>query len=215
MDDQRYGWRFPLDIQAWVVAALAGDQEAFGNIVYAFQDDVYNLCFRMLGERTEAEDAAQECFLRAYRNLARYDHQRAFKTWLLAIASNHCIDQLRRRRMTQLSLDDEPTAAYLALASDEPTPERATITRETSEEFQQLLAILPDDYRLVVVLRYWYDYSYTEIAKMSDSSVSAVKSKLFRARRRLAEAMPSVASDLRPLRGRSPEERLSIPEEGE
>ena len=98
-----------------------------------------------------------------------------FKTWLLTIASNHCIDQLRRRRMTQLSLDDEPTAAYLALASDEPTPEQAAISRETSEEFQQLLAILPDDYRLFVVLRYWYDYSYTEIANMTSSSISAVK----------------------------------------
>ncbi len=205
----------PLDIQAWVVAAIAGDQEAFGNIVYAFQDDVYNLCFRMLGERTEAEDAAQECFLRAYRNLARFDRQRAFKTWLLTIASNHCIDQLRRRRMTQLSLDDESTAAYLALASDEPTPEQAAISRETSEEFQQLLAILPDDYRLFVVLRYWYDYSYTEIANMTSSSISAVKSKLFRARRRLAEAMPFEKSVLPPLRGRTPEERLFIPEEGE
>ena len=62
---------------------------------------MFNLCFRMLGERAEAEDAAQESFLRAYRNLGRYDRQRSFKTWLLSIASNHCIDPIARRRMTQ------------------------------------------------------------------------------------------------------------------
>lgn len=174
---------------------------------------MYNLCYRMLGERTEAEDATQECFLRAYRNLMRYDHQRSFKTWLLSIASNFCIDQLRRRRMTQVSLDDEPTAAYLALASDEPTPEQVAITQETSEEFQQLLETLPEDYRLIVVLRYWYDYSYTEIAELSGNSVSAVKSKLFRARRRLAEAIPKTERTHRFIQGRSPEERLSIREE--
>src|SRR6185369_8267154 len=93
----------------WVNAALEGNQDAFAEIVYAFQDAVYNLCYRMLGERMEAEDAAQEAFLRAYSNLHRYDPARPFKTWLLAIASNHAIDRIRKRRLTWLSIDqDEP-----------------------------------------------------------------------------------------------------------
>ena len=81
----------------------------------------------MLGESGEAEDAAQETFLRVYRNLHRYDTARPFKTWILSIASNHCIDRLRKRRMRLVSLDDEPTAAALALRSDDPTPEQAAV----------------------------------------------------------------------------------------
>jgi len=206
----------PLEILDWVVATLAGDQDAFAQLVLAYQDDVYNLCYRMLGDRIEAEDASQESFLRAYRNLGSFNRERSFKTWLLSIASHHCIDRLRRRRISFISLEDEPSAGSLALASDEPSPEQAAIAHETSEEFQQLLAQLPEDYRLVVILRYWYDYSYREIAELQGESVSAVKSKLFRARRRLAEVHPDASRKEAPKqRARSPEERLSIPEEGD
>ncbi len=173
----------------WVTAALQGDQDAFADLVYAYQDSVYNLCYRMLGERVEAEDAAQEAFLRAYLNLQRYDPQRPFKTWLLSIASNYCIDRLRRRRLQWMSLDDEPTADRLALSSDEPEPEHATLTREHSAAVQALLNELSPDYRAVVVLRYWYDYSYVEIADMMDTTESAVKSRLFRARQALADKL--------------------------
>ena len=78
-------------ISQWVHGAIEGDQEAFAEILYTFQDAVFNLCFRMLSDRTEAEDATQDVFLKAYNNLTRYDHDRSFKTWILSIASNHCI----------------------------------------------------------------------------------------------------------------------------
>lgn len=173
----------------WVQAALQGDQDAFAEIVYAYQDAVYNLCYRMLGERGEAEDAAQEAFLRAYLNLQRYDPSRSFKTWVLSIASNYCIDRLRRRRLQWMSLDDEPTVDHLALSSDEPEPEPAALTHERSVAIQELLSELSPDYRAVVVLRYWYDYSYAEIADITDSTESAVKSRLFRARQALADKL--------------------------
>lgn len=173
-------------ISQWVNDAIDGDQEAFAEIVYTFQDAVYNLCYRLLGERTEAEDAAQEAFLRAYSNLNRYDHNRGFKTWLLTITSNHCIDRLRKRRVTWLSID-EPLPANLALASDEPQPEQATLNSERSRYIQDLLNELAPDYRSAVVLRYWYDCSYAEIAEMLDTTESAIKSRLFRARQMLAE----------------------------
>lgn len=173
-------------ISQWVYAAMEGDQEAFAEIVYTFQDAVYNLCYRILGDGAEAEDAAQEAFLRAYSNLHRYDHNRSFKTWLLTIASNHCIDRLRKRRMTFVSID-EPTPATLSLASDEPLPERVTEANERSQQVQELLDELAPDYRTAVVLRYWYDYSYAEIAEMMGTTESAIKSRLFRARQTLAE----------------------------
>src|SRR5262249_34152361 len=160
-------------------------QDAFAELVYAYQDSVYNLCYRMLSERTEAEDAAQEAFLRAYLNLQRYDPSRSFKTWLLTIASNHCIDRLRRRRMKWLSIEEDPLP-NLSLSSDEPEPEDETVLREQSAEIQTILSTLNPDYRAAVILRYWYDYSYSEIADILDTTESAIKSRLFRARQILS-----------------------------
>lgn len=185
-------WPDPTIIQ-WVNATIAGDQDAFAELVYTFQDSVYNLCYRMLGERTEAEDAAQEAFLRAYTHLQRYDPERSFKTWLLSIASNHCIDRLRKRRMTYLSLDD-PLPIHLALSSDEPEPEEVTLFQERSQQVQALLDELSPDYRAAVVLRYWYDYSYVEIAEIMETTESAIKSRLFRARQTLAEKLDNARS---------------------
>jgi RNA polymerase sigma-70 factor (ECF subfamily) len=173
-----------------VNATLQGDQDAFAELVYTYQDSVYNLCYRILGERTEAEDAAQEAFLRAYSNLTHYDQMRPFKTWLLSIASNHCIDRLRKRRLMWLSID-EPTPATLALSTDEPEPEDALVSSERSHEIQNVLRELSPEYRAAVVLRYWYDYSYAEIAEMMETTESAIKSRLFRARQTLAERMNS------------------------
>ncbi|MDZ4766722.1 MAG: sigma-70 family RNA polymerase sigma factor [Chloroflexota bacterium] len=174
----------------WVNAALAGDQDAFAELVYAHQDAVYNLCYRMLYDSAEAEDASQEAFLRAYLNLARYDSARSFKTWVLSIASNHCIDRLRRRRMKWLSIDDP--LPNLTLREDEPEPEDVTIFNERSRAIQGLLHQLPPDYRAAVVLRYWYDYSYVEIADILDTTESAIKSRLFRARQMLADKIDTV-----------------------
>lgn len=180
-------------ILEWVNAALAGDQDAFAELVYTYQDSVYNLCFRLLGERTEAEDAAQEAFLRAYLNLSRYDPARSFKTWLLTIASNYCIDRLRRRRIQWLSIE-EPLPS-LTLSTDEPEPEDMAILRERGKAVQALLNQLNPEYRAAVVLRYWYDYSYVEIAEILDTTESAIKSRLFRARQLLADKLnPQTAS---------------------
>ena len=174
--------------QRWVEAARRGDRNAFSHLVEAFQGPVYNLTYRMLGDGDEAEDAAQETFLRAYRNLDRYDPGHKFSTWLLSIASHYCIDRLRRRRLTWLSLEDESLPPE-ALMSHEPGPERRAVETEREAEIQALLGSLSAEYRTVVVMHYWYDLSYEEIAKATGSTVSAVKSRLFRARRVLADEL--------------------------
>lgn len=185
-------------ILEWVQRTLQGDQDAFAELVYTFQDAVYNLCYRILYDRVEAEDAAQEAFLRAYLNLSRYDPGRSFKTWLLTIASNYSIDRLRRRRMQLVSIDDPLPA--LSLSDDEPEPEDAVSSREQSRMLQTLLDTLAPEYRAAVVLRYWYDYSYSEIASMLETTESAIKSRLFRARQMLADKLdPSMAGALSPL----------------
>ncbi|MGB1285867.1 MAG: RNA polymerase sigma factor, partial [Aggregatilineales bacterium] len=152
--------------------------------------------YRMLGERTEAEDATQEAFLRAHNNLHRYDTNRSFKTWLLSIASNHCIDRLRKRRMKFLSLDEPlPSGVALALSSTDPTPEEHAVRAEREQYIQTMLDELKPEYRAAVVLRYWYDYSYVEIADALDTTESAIKSRLFRARQMLADKMSAASSE--------------------
>lgn len=180
----------------WLQQARAGDQQAFGELVRTHQTAVYNLAYRMLGNRVEAEDAAQETFLRAYANLDRYDIERPFRTWLLSITSNFCIDRLRRRRLTWLSIE-EPLPAHPALHSDEIEPEDAVIASEQARLIQSLLAELSPEYRAAVVLHYWYDYPYQEIAEILNTTESAVKSRLFRARQTLATRIASLSSGKR------------------
>ena len=92
--------------EEWIADALKGDDDAFAALVEAYEVPVFNLCFRMLGDAGEAEEAAQEAFLRAYQNLKRYDPEKRFSTWILSIASHYCIDRLRRRRLFTVPLDE-------------------------------------------------------------------------------------------------------------
>jgi RNA polymerase sigma-70 factor (ECF subfamily) len=172
--------------KACLERARSGDDEAFGEVVQLYERAVYNLCYRMLGDPVEAEDAAQEAFIRAYTRLGTYDPERKFSSWMLAIASHHCIDRLRKRRFKWLSWDDLPPWRWLHEGGSE-SPEERAIRRETGEQVQDMLEKLPPDYRAAVVLRYWYEFSYEEIAESLDTTVSAIKSRLFRARKMLAE----------------------------
>ncbi len=162
-----------------------GNQEAFTHLVEAYQRPVYNLCYRMLGNAEEAEDASQETFLRVYKNIKHYDHKRPFSTWLLSIAAHYCIDQLRRRRMVVISMDGHP---YLDPPDNLPGPEASFYALENQKRVQALLNSLNSHDRAAVVMYYWYDFSYEEIANSLALTVSAVKSRLHRARISLAEA---------------------------
>jgi RNA polymerase sigma-70 factor, ECF subfamily len=171
----------------WLERARRGDQEAFGRLIEAYQGPVFNLAYRMLGNADEAEQAAQEAFIRAWTRLDSYDPGHKFSTWLLSITSNYSIDQLRKRRAQLLSIDG-PLPPHPALMSERGAgPEAAAADNEREQTVQLLLSTLPEDYRQTVVLRYWYDMSYEEIAEVMETTVSAIKSRLFRARRQLAE----------------------------
>lgn len=172
----------------WLQQAMKGDRDAFGRLIEAYQGPVYNLAYRMLSNVGEAEEAAQEAFIRAFTRLDSYDPAHKFSTWMLSITSNYCIDIIRKRRAILLSID-EPLPPHPALMSErEKGPEGQALHHEQEVLVQRLLQTLPEEYRQAVVLRYWYDLSYEEIAEMMDTSVSAIKSRLFRARRDLAEA---------------------------
>lgn len=172
--------------QAWLAAARRGDSQAFCRLVELYQGQVYNLAYRMLGNGVEAEDAAQETLVRAFTQLATFQPEKSFRTWLLSIAAHYCIDRLRQRRVTWLSIEQEEAPAA-ELMSHLPGPEDSLLQSEREQAVRRLLAGLPPDYRLAIVLRYWYDMSYEEIAETTGSTVSAIKTRLFRARGWLAE----------------------------
>ena len=169
----------------WVDQALRGDRAAFGQLMHRYAGAVYNLAYRMLGSAEDAEDASQEIFLRTYTRLASFDRQRRFSTWLLSIGSNYCIDRLRRRRFSWLTLDD----AAFALPSKERSPERIALDHEQQAIIQRALQQLPENYRMVTVLRYWSDLSYEEIANVTGLPESTIKTRLHRARHMLAKAL--------------------------
>ncbi|MCL7454386.1 MAG: RNA polymerase sigma factor [Anaerolineae bacterium] len=174
--------------RAWIEQALQGDRKAFGQLVRAYERPVYNLTYRMLGDPAEAEDAAQETFLRAYAKLATYQPGRKFVNWVLSIASHHCIDRLRRKgRAPQLSLDGPLPPQWLT--SDTPRPDQLVTKKQERERVREVLDILPADYRAAVVLRYWHGMSYREIAATMDTTESAIKSRLHRARRMMAQEL--------------------------
>lgn len=176
------------DESVLVERATNGDKSAFAALVDLYEKPIYNLAYRMLGETTEAQDAAQEAFLRAYTRLNSYNPERPFKTWLFSIASHHCIDRLRKRRIVWLSLDGA-LPPHPALSDGRPGPEEAVVRTERRELIRQLLGRLKPKDRLMIILRYWYDHSYEEIADETGATVSAVKSRLHRARNVLAAAL--------------------------
>ena len=171
------------DLQIWLEKAIQGNDEAFCQLVENYQKGVYNLCYRMLGNRQEAEDASQEVFWRAYKALHRYDQERPFQTWLLSIASHYCIDLYRKKKFTLVEIDQPFEETY---HDNSVTPEKAFAQSEHSSRIEALVATLNPTDRAAVVLKYWYDMSEKEIADSLSISVSAVKSRLFRARKQLA-----------------------------
>ena len=179
----------------WLVRVQNGDQQAFTHIVEAYQKPVYNLCYRMLNNAEDAEDAAQETFLRAYRSINQFDHSRQFSTWLLSIAAHYCIDQIRKNRMTIISLEDQPNRE---IPDKLPGPESTLSKREEQDRMRLLLEKLNPTDRASVIMYYWYNYSYDEIAQSLSLSESAVKSRLHRARKEMARLWISQQNKLIP-----------------
>jgi RNA polymerase sigma-70 factor (ECF subfamily) len=170
-----------------VALSQKGDLSAFNALVEAYQGQVYNLCWRMLGLREAAEDAAQEAFLAAYRNIRRFQGP-SFRAWLLRIAANAATDELRRRRRRpQVSLETPLAGSETALdlPDSSPGPEEWALRREQARHIQALLLTLPPDQRLAVILSDVQGLSYEEISQAMGSSLGTVKSRLSRGRARL------------------------------
>jgi RNA polymerase sigma-70 factor (ECF subfamily) len=171
----------------WVRRAQGGDTEAFANLVTEHQSFAYNLALRAVGDPHEAEDIAQEAFVRAWQALPNFRGQAQFRTWLYRIVTNLCCNRLPRLRRDLLNLDTEAAA----LAADHTHADLgAGLEAEERREFlHRQIEALPESYRLLITLRYQQELSYEEIASVVSLPLGTVKTGLFRAKARLREAL--------------------------
>jgi len=172
---------------------LKGDQNAFGEIVELYKDKVFQLCFRMLGNRHEAEDLAQEAFVRAFVNIHSFKINMKFSTWLYRIATNLCIDRLRKKK-PDYHLDAEVAGTeglnmYSQIASDTLKPEEEVASLELQESIQAEITKLPEKYRSVIVLKYIEELSLKEISDILDLPVGTVKTRIHRGREALRKQL--------------------------
>jgi RNA polymerase sigma-70 factor, ECF subfamily len=163
-----------------ILRARRGDAEAYGELVTRYQTSIFNVCYRILHERGEAEDLAQESFIRAYDRINTFDIEREFGPWIRRVAANVCLNHLESQPKS-VELNDERDAG------ESQRPEAVMEVHERSEHIRRALASLPPQYRLVIELRHYQELSYDEIAGELDIPLSDVKSHLFRARKLLAE----------------------------
>ncbi len=179
-----------LDERRLIKRVLSGERDAFGDLVGAYQAKVLRLCTALLGNATQAEDAAQEIFLKAYQALASFHGHSAFSTWLYRIAANHCKDLLRKRARERTesweTLIEETGEEIADLLS---TTEDATTRLAHAELVQRILSQLPPEQRLLLTLREVAGLSYEELAQAMDCSLDAVKSRLRRTREALTERL--------------------------
>ena len=173
---------------------LQGQNEAYGELVRRCQDGVFNVCYRMLGERREAEDLAQEALLRGYQRLASFDSARPFGPWIRRVAANLCLNHLKATANTPEPLE-EPEALP---AAPEDDPAALQEQAEGAQTLRRMIASLPPSQRAVIELNHFQGLSYLEIAQELALPLSDVKSYLFRARRLLAQRIHAHEPDPTP-----------------
>src|SRR5207249_10470170 len=157
------------DLESVIERARGHDVEALGEIYRRYVRRVFGLCRYMLDSRERAEDATSEVFLKLQRSIKSYDGSIPFPSWLLRVAGNQCIDALRRqRRGRQVIVDVDDGAALAEAASAEPSPLGAVMRKEERAQVRDVIARLPENYRLPLVLRYYSELSYDEIAQQLD-----------------------------------------------
>ncbi|MGY0693972.1 RNA polymerase sigma factor SigW [Virgibacillus sp. FSP13] len=173
-----------------------GDQSAFEDIVAFFQNKIYQHCYRMLGNAHEAEDIAQEAFIRAYINIHSYDDRRKFSTWLYRIATNLTIDRIRKRK-PDYYLDAEIKGTeglnmYAQLEADNRLPEEEVESLELKSYIHQEISELPPKYRTIIILRYLEEFSLKEISEILDIPLGTVKTRIHRGREALRKKLRHV-----------------------
>lgn len=177
-----------------VKTALTGDEKAFARLLNRYKDAIYFMLLKMVNNRSDAEDLTLEAFGKAFKSLHQYSPTYAFSTWLFKIASNNCIDFLRKKKGVQVSIenkDQNENNEPLRLKSKDPNPEERLIRQQKAILLRNVVRKLKPRYQILVELRYFKEYSYEEIAKELALPLGTVKAQLFRAREMLFKMIES------------------------
>ena len=182
-----------MDEKKLIERVLAGDCEAFSDLMAIHEKQVYNLCLRMTGHPEDAQDLAQEAFIKAWRGLQFYKFESSFSTWLYRLTSNVCIDFLRQQKRrasgSLIMTNEEGEETELEIADPSPLPEQQAEIRENQSQIAAALLQLEEEFRLALTLRVVDDLSYEEIGEVLDLKPGTVKSRIARARTKLKKIL--------------------------
>ena len=184
---------------ALVESALRGEEKAFAKLLSKYKDAIYYMLLKMVNNKSDAEDLTIEAFGKAFKNLHQYSPSYAFSTWLFKIASNNCIDFLRKKKGVHVPIDNNQEGNEneqpVRLKSGEPDPEEKMIRIQKAILLRRIVRRLKPRYRTLVELRYFREFSYEEIAKELNLPLGTVKAQLFRAREMLFKMIESTEMD--------------------
>ncbi|HEY1063555.1 MAG TPA: sigma-70 family RNA polymerase sigma factor [Daejeonella sp.] len=184
-----------------VIRAKDGDQKAYAELMQRYKDSIYFMALKMVNNKDDAMDLTVETFGKAFENIEKYKPDFAFSTWLFRIATNNCIDFIRKKRLNVVSLqslsEEDKDEKQLQIPSDTLDPEQTSIKKQESEKLKSIVEQLPQRYRTLIILRYYDEQSYEEIAQQLDLPLGTVKAQLFRARDLMSNIMNRRKKNLR------------------
>lgn len=177
-----------------VQQALAGDQKAYAELMDRYKDALFFLLLKMVNNKIDAEDLTIEAFGKAFRSIHLYTPNYAFSTWLFKIATNNCIDFIRKNKANMISIDqagdaEDSSSSHVDIVASTPNPEESMIKEQNVKLIQDLVSKLKPRYRRLLELRYFKEYSYEEIAEELELPIGTVKAQLFRAKELLSTYM--------------------------
>lgn len=182
-----------------VRAAQEGDYAGFDALVRKYQDRIFGVCLLFLNDRDDADDAAQEVFIKAYRNLSRFKGKAQFSTWLYRIAVNHCLNLVRARRrrkmLTLFSRLKSTEKLHLLETAGGEDPQMRMEQTEIEQKVAKAIELLPDDQRTALILHRYEGLSYQEIAGVMGVSVACIEARLFRAKKKLAKLLGALGKE--------------------
>lgn len=171
---------------ALIDEALSGDQAAFEKLMNKYYQHIYNLIFKMIFRKEDVEDLTQEAFIKAFNSLENFDRQFAFSTWLYKIATNNCIDYLRKKKLSTFSIDkeiqSEDSDFKFEIPDTEYIPDNKIIEEQRKKIIDEAIESLPEKYKRVIVLRHKKEMEYEEIAEKLELPLGTVKAHIFRGR---------------------------------
>ncbi|HFE64987.1 RNA polymerase subunit sigma-24 [candidate division KSB1 bacterium 4484_188] len=169
-----------------IKSALQGDQKAYEALLNKYRNLVFTIMIKMVRNPQEAEDLTQEAFMKAFHSLTSFNEEFAFSTWLMKIATNNCIDFLRKRKLRTYSIHEpiqyKDEKIEVEIPDAEPGPEKNVLQRERKQMLEEAIARLPERYRYVIILRHKEEKSYEEISEILNLPLGTIKAQIFRAR---------------------------------